>query len=347
MVVYKCICGEEVDHKKKIVNHIIKYKCIVITNVSDLCINRKRYQKGVLTDEEKKHRIKNQKIGYNIRNGAIGARIGIEYAKYKLMSIKNGSKYRNHNFPTWTPEDILKLLDENKVYKIETEIGMFEFPMKTTNGYHNSASFDRIDDKLGYSEENIEIRPRFLNTAYKLTTFHIKQIPILRKRPRSTDELELIVNLLNYKPFSKNFFYTLAHGAHSRNIISNFDSTKKFAEFLIKQYIEQGGRCYYSNIPINPINGDQFMISIERLDPGGYYDKNNIVLIVVGLNFTPGGQSYNLNISNKQKNTAMSKNIFSQKYWDECTLLTQERKNECEKIKECDRLALLNLYKLV
>ena len=41
------------------------------------------------------------------------------------------------------------------------------------SGYHNTASFDRIDDSLAYTEDNIEIRPHFLNTPFKLTTQNI------------------------------------------------------------------------------------------------------------------------------------------------------------------------------
>jgi hypothetical protein len=99
---------------------------------------------------------------------------------------------------------------------------------------------------------------------------------------------------------------------------------------LIQQYIEQGGRCYYSNIPINLLHNDIFTTSIERKDPTKSYSRDNIVLIVVGLNYGIKGQFLNPHLSDEEQHNALNAAIFNQKYWDEYTLVnldTEKMKN--------------------
>ena len=46
--------------------------------------------------------------------------------------------------------------------------------------------------------------------------------------------------------------------------------------FLVAQYLRQGGRCYYTNVPLD-VQGT-FMWSMERLDPSLGYIASNVVL---------------------------------------------------------------------
>jgi hypothetical protein len=53
-------------------------------------------------------------------------------------------------------------------------------------------------------------------------------------------------------------------------------------EDLVNMYIEQQGRCYWSNLPLNPtynkIKHHPFAISPERLDNSEPYSKENVRL---------------------------------------------------------------------
>ena len=53
-------------------------------------------------------------------------------------------------------------------------------------------------------------------------------------------------------------------------------------EFLIEQYLRQGGRCYYTNVPLD-VNGE-WKWSKERLDPSLGYTKENVVLVIQRVN---------------------------------------------------------------
>jgi hypothetical protein len=359
MVLYRCECGVESDNRYNMKKHLIrKTSCIKgkdmsVIDVDFLCVSRITKDLSILTSDEKKQRQKEQIKQHDFNRGILGNLTDLTYAKEKLKSMKKASKERKHILPTfWSSETVLSLLQKNQIYKVDTNIGIFEFPTILANGYLNSAVLDRINDDIGYKLDNIEVRPHFLNTPYKLSTDDIKQIPILREIPRTLDELEEIEYMINMQPLHKNFFYNKAHDImkntkiktrEKRGITFDFESIEECRQFLVEQYVKQGGRCYYTNIPIVQDKEDIFMISTERLDPTKSYNKNNIVFVVIGLNFPPKGQIYNKQINEEQLKIAIDAAIFNQEYWDRCTLLTSERKKKCEEAKEHDRKILKEL----
>jgi hypothetical protein len=255
----------------------------------------------------------------------------------------------------WTTEDVLEILKKNQVYTIpDTHVGTIEFPLRLTNSYFNSASVDRIDDNLGYIEGNYEIRPQFLNNLYKLTTDNIKELVFLREQNWNIEELTKIAKEIakdTKKTDSNdtmNFFGNIARAAKTaignkkedRNVTFDFESNEKYKQFLIQKFIEQGGRCYYSNVPIYPQINHKYKISAERVDPRESYNKDNIVLIVVGLNTRPCGQFLNEKLTEEQRDQALADGIFNQEYWDSCTKLTEERKMKCQEARNHDRVLL-------
>ena len=359
MVLYRCECGTESDNRYNMRQHLNKEKFLhrgkdmSKVDIDSLCISRITKDLSGLTQEEKKQRQKEQIKAHDFKRGTLASKLELDYAKDKFKSIKKHSEGRNHELPSfWSPETVLSLLEKNRTYKVKTSIGLFEFSTVLTNGYHNSAVLDRIDDDIGYKLDNIEIRPHFLNTPRKLSTDDIKEIPILRETPRTDKELDDIVYQINLQPLGNNFFYFKACEIKNncriptrkeRNITFDFKSLEECRAFLVEQYIKQGGRCYYTNIPIFQQKNTKHSISVERLDPTKSYNKDNIVLIAVELNFPPKGQVYNKTISDGDRLKAIEAATFNQKYWDECTLLTEERRRKCEEAKEHDKKILEEL----
>jgi hypothetical protein len=106
---------------------------------------------------------------------------------------------------------------------------------------------------------------------------------------------------------------------------------------LKNKYIEQGGRCAYSKIPIYPIQKHKYMMSAERKNPLLGYIEDNIILVVIGLNCPLSGQFLNEDISEEQRELALTSVLFNQEYWDISTLLTHGRRMICEKIRNAER----------
>jgi len=120
----------------------------------------------------------------------------------------------------------------------------------------------------------------------------------------------------------------------NKNKKFDFDSLKECKLFLIKLYIKQGGRCAYSNIPIYPERNHKYKLSPERIDPTKSYNKDNIVLIVIGLNGSPAGQWLNEDLSEQQHQIALKSGIFNQDYWNSCTKITPEIIIKMDKARE-------------
>ena len=106
-------------------------------------------------------------------------------------------------------------------------------------------------------------------------------------------------------------------------------------QFLVKEdltnlYLNQGGRCLYSYTPIYPMANHKYKISVERIDPRKNYNRENTVLVTIGLNGRPCGQFLNKSISSEQREIALANGTFNQIYWDKCTKLTGDIRIECE-----------------
>jgi hypothetical protein len=361
--VYRCCyCGLEMMSRADMQRHLNrKTLCIIGARFKEVDVNTMRVSvnklqekthpqsfKGLTPEQKKEKTLQRIRIASNnryIKKSSAGYMSEKQYASYMFDNIREGTRKRNkkrqakklepHPIPNWAREDVLNILTNNQVYTIEnTHTGTLKFPLRLTNGYFNSASFDRIDDNLGY-ENNYEIRPQFLNNLYKLTVESIKELVYLREQKQNPEEL--INNLKNH-----NFFYKLSRGAElcisnkdpKRNITFDFKSVLEYRKFIIKKYIEQGGRCAYSNVPIYPIVRHKFKISVERIDPRKSYTKDNICLIVVGLNTRPCGQFLNPKLTKEQQTEALKNGSFNQAYWDSCTNLTEERRLKCIEAKE-------------
>jgi hypothetical protein len=283
------------------------------------------------------------KSNYN----SLGAKTGIKFAKHilsnmRIHNLKLNLKNESIFIADWSVEEILQILQNNTVYSEKTVIGTLNFPVELKNGYFNTATFDRIDNNKGYERDNYVIKPHFLNVEdkkfNKFNSEDFRLLVLIREQKQNLMELGEITDILNND--CTNFFYKLASTAKGSSVKSydrkpyDFKTIKECVKFLIEKYIEQGGRCAYTNIPIYPISEHRYRISIERKNPLKGYTRDNIILIVGSLNFSPPGQIYNKNISEEQREIALKAAIFNQEYWDQCTLLTSERAKKCTEAKE-------------
>jgi hypothetical protein len=148
---------------------------------------------------------------------------------------------------------------------------------------------------------------------------------------------------------SKNFFYKLATSIISsckcaKKKIKNFEfnGNMECALFLIKKYIDQGGRCAYSNVPIYPKIRHMYKLSPERINPTGPYSTDNVVLIVVGLNGQPSGQFLNNHLNDEERLKALKLGKFNQEYWNSCTKIDSEINKKCQDVKNYGKQILLN-----
>ena len=363
MVQYKCKCIYKTDLRANMRRHILRKKCIEYLGdinelIDTLCIERiKKYADlSNVSIEEKKQRFKEYKKQHgkirNLKIGALGQYNELDLSKKIYKSMKWDSKYRGHEQPEITFEEFTKLLLESR-YKIDTSIGILEFPMKLTNGYFNSASPDRIDNNKGYLRSNIRIVPCFLNVNDKLLSKiepeDWKKIVIIREQKRNINKLIKIANDLLNNSISNSHFYQLGNSAHLHSKKSNgkktfeFEYISDFIIYIIEQFIKQGGRCAYLKIPIYPESGHKYKVSLERINPLNGYTKDNIVLITSALNGNPVGQRRHLTYEQRNeiiKYSALGYNIDK---LDEWTLVDLNRRKKIEELIEFEKCILESL----
>ncbi len=354
--IYRCLCGFESVEKSHMNRHLNrKTPCAYRDSVPDsdaTFYGEKRKQEDIshLTTEEKKERFLKQCLNNTTKLHMVGNMTIKQLSRKILGCMKDSTHRRKHGDVLWNEDDILKILEANKHYIVpDTILGDIIFPMTLTNGYHNTPSFDRINNDLGYFIENVEVRPHFLNTTHKLTTAHIKNIIHDREQKQNENELINISRNINLEhKYDINFFYYLAKSIkrcynkkHNRRIF-DFESLEECMIFLIKQYIKQGGRCVYSNIPIYPETNHEYKISPERIHPGKNYSKDNLILITVGLNGPPSGQFLNKNLTDEQRETAIESAKFNSEYWNKCTKITPELSKKIEDLHKYGEKILTN-----
>src|SRR5579872_2856336 len=178
---------------------------MIITLEKDLKIDN-----SFIEEEKKKKKAEQNKKCYD-RLNKIGGQTIKQFAGILLKNMKHSSKIRGHEEVSWTVNDIIKLLKEKKDYIVfGTVLKDLIFPLELTNGYHNTATFDRIDDNKGYFITNVEIRAHFLNTRYKLKTEDIKNIIEVRMLNQDKDKLINISKNINLTMITDNPFYDLA-----------------------------------------------------------------------------------------------------------------------------------------
>jgi hypothetical protein len=86
-------------------------------------------------------------------------------------------------------------------------------------------------------------------------------------------------------------------------------------------------------------------LSIERLNPLKSYCKENIVLIVVGLNSQPNGQFLNSHLTDNQRHQALEVGKFNQEYWNLCTKMSSTIFKKCEEARVYGQKILMNKMK--
>ena len=324
-----------------------------------------------LTLEEKLKYKKDQAQRSNIKRNLPGSLDIIRFAILKLKCMTQATEDRNkqrlenglefQTVPEWTVNEIVDFLNEHRIYTVDSVLGSLEFPLMLTNGYYNTASFDRINDDIGYTKTNVQLRPYFLNVLCKFTCANIAQIVNIREHNQNYDELKEIADAVNLwtsntvRNSSAAYIYNIAtsvkHNAKKknthRNITFDFKSNKDCAICLIKKYVEQGGRCLYTHVPIYPDSSKGcFKLSIERKDPTKSYSEENIALICAGINGTPAGVYKSKHITEEIRSVVLAAGMYNQEYWDSCTKMTNEIEINCKKAREYGRNILMKLVKL-
>ena len=365
---YKCEnCKYETNSRANIRRHfqgkrneecIPEYIDDIELYINTLLVREKKYTdlSGLTVEEKEKHH-KNKQQEYDFKKGLLGSKNELQYARQLLYNTNHNSISRNQEEPEWkTAEDVLKILQENQIYELtDTIYGTIQIPLKITNGYYNSAVFDRIDNDKSYSRDNIKIVPHFLNVEdnkfSKLLDEDLREILKIREELNDNlDELKQIADDINNKPFSQTFFCKLAYDAyhHSNDRkIFGFESVADLNIFIIEKFVEQGGLCPYLCIPIYPETKHKYKISLERKNPLLGYTKENTILIVAGLNGKPPGQYLNKTEfmtdelrEDAVKNGSLYFNIENLHEWFK---LTKERKIKYNKIKKTRSLLLKSL----
>jgi hypothetical protein len=344
---YGCECGYKTYDRSRMRSHLNRKKPCTNKNMSsinidDLMIRKKKLTNiSELTTEEKTTRKNELANIYNLKKAIPGGRTDIQFVNCILMHMKQASIRRKHQIPEFTFDTLFKLLCENLIYKVNTPVGSVEIPLLLTNGYINSASVDRIDNSKGYTYDNVRVIPRFLNVSddkmSKINPEDWTEILTNRERPRNTEELTNIINHIENNFISSTFFYKLANSAywHSKNnnLSFDFESIGECSLFLIKKFIEQGGRCAYIKIPIYLESKHKYKTSIERINHTIGYTKENTVLIVSSLNCPPGGP--------KNNNTcALGLNLDKLNEW---IFFTEEKQNLVNKLIEFEISVLKNI----
>jgi hypothetical protein len=170
-----------------------------------------------------------------------------------------------------------------------------------------------------------------------------KDIVMYRERKRNIEELNEIAEKINSSCISSTYFYNLANSAKyhlSSERQFGFETIKECTIFLIKKFVEQGGRCSYLGIPIYPTKFHKYKVSIERRNPYKNYSMDNIELIVSGLNGSFQGQR-NEEVREQSVNaSSLGFNIDKLNQW---TLFTDERKKINNEIVKEESLILLSL----
>ena len=139
------------------------------------------------------------------------------------------------------------------------------------------ASLDRIDDDDGYTKENVRFLDIRLQIRRKWTAEKWRQFCgdgwqdflIEREEEINSKKGEAMDgNTLEEK------LYTLSHSAPGRSL-----------EQIKRKWVEQGGRCAYSNIHMGWGNCDlcDWCVSVERISKG-LYDGENVVLVCAEFN---------------------------------------------------------------
>ena len=257
----------------------------------------------------------------------------IDIAKAKFHSMKTSTKTRqsknpdmpNVEFVSWG--ELYHMLIVNDTYQPKNT--HFKFQMNFTLGFHNSVSFDRIDDSKGYSKSNVQVRPLCLNTCRHLLDEHFEIIEKTRVKSRTFVDIISVFDVDNCERSIQKLATSLRSMGYDMGKYESF-------EYILNLFIKQGGRCNYSGVPLL-FDNSPLTCSVKRIDPSNSDLENNLVLIAKGLHgIFAHKQSTSWTKAEKLKH--IQDNKFSQQYWDSSTnvsceikqLIELERKKDME-----------------
>jgi hypothetical protein len=211
----------------------------------------------------------NLRIPAGLTNGEqIGSLWRIKTAKLFNENIestkKRNSRGRKHDEVEWNLDELRKWI-ANELEKLGFRCYLGGLKLTPEN-----VSIERLDESKGYSSANCVLIDIHFQVGYNQWSCEKVQIVHhLRKK-----EIEM--------DFGIEFFKKLDHmvdGCNSRTKKRNHSPSEVTVEKLTHEYVKQGGRCYYLNIPLR-MKGN-WQMSVERLDESKGYIDGNWVLVVL------------------------------------------------------------------
>jgi hypothetical protein len=216
----------------------------------------------------------NLRIPAGLTNGEqIGSLWRIKTAKLFNENIestkKRNSRGRKHDEVEWNLDELRKWI-ANELEKLGFRCYLGGLKLTPEN-----VSIERLDESKGYSSANCVLIDIHFQVGYNQWSCEKVQIVHhLRKKEIEMDFgpkfFKMLEDALNRSRSSTKLRNTRGN---------NYTQSEITVEKLIRQYIKQGGRCYYLNIPLR-MKGD-WQISVERLDESKGYIEGNWVLTVL------------------------------------------------------------------
>ena len=250
-------------------------------------------------------------------------------------TINRNKKGRGHSLKIITKKFLSQLLDDK-----DNRCDLSDQPLTSTPGPFQM-SLDRIDDSVGYVEDNVRVVGLVFNTPKKWTemkfaqvfkndpmTYMVVDASFEKKKQTRTNrdthssregyakcwicETEKLISEFyaikslgckpcvarrmqeyNNTPIGR-LRLLVKSAKHSHKARCNAPTFKRrkhakdaalitFKD-LVEIWIRQGGRCFYSGMPMQ-FDGD-WLVSLERIDPLGTYTKDNVVLVCTEFNAT-------------------------------------------------------------
>ena len=158
-----------------------------------------------------------------------------------------------------------------------------------------NVSLERVDEEIGYVKFNVVFIRREFQSSVQWTREAFEEAGRLRHKKDFEPRYQLWKGALNTMVPGEartrrsleqdDLFNRLAkavHSAKTRTVTKGWAESEITKEFLVDQYIMQGGRCHYTNVPLD-VNGE-WKWSKERLDNSLGYIKDNVVFVIQRVN---------------------------------------------------------------
>lgn len=247
------------------------------------------------------------------------------------FGMQSSSKKRKMEMKI-TKQEWFELANDQDTY--EPQGTSFVFKLKRERGWFNTLSCDRIDDSKEYILDNIQARPHILNSVKSLNDPDFVVLDKKRYEERIESELKTIVDNFNNEIKRHPVQGKLYNMSTKYGKLLDMSVTK-FISWLTKMFIQQGGRCAYTGMPMNLEKSNCFGVCMTRKVKCDGWEKENCCLIIEGLNNKHSGRR------GEDRQTIIN-GSFNQEYWNESTNSDVER---IEKVREHDRKILEKLFK--